>query len=198
MPCYDPPPPWKKDQSANEAEAVKILCEQCRDMCNAGTLAQAPLRIIEWFLAHRMIDVSIAVDYGRADEFHAACQDVAKIEAVIVALEGANPPKPLSPFTIVKCVAKASPEEAPYDAWEIPELSDLEIVSGMSDKIPHWATDTLGLIHSSEVNVGPRSVGSRIKGNWIIRTKKDLGAQKHGTQAYYNAAKFKKIFTIVG
>jgi hypothetical protein len=100
-------------------------------------------------------------------------------------------------FTLVKCINKQFPDAPPCVAWEIPELSQLEMVSGMSEHIPRWATRMLASVHMCEVNVGRQSVGSRIKGNWIVYSEKGDGQFVKGGVAYYSADEFKKNYTVI-
>ena len=72
MPCYEPPPPWSRAQESNANQAAKLLCAQCRAMLDSGTLVSRPL--IEWFIAHREIDLEIAAGayYGNPTPAEAA------------------------------------------------------------------------------------------------------------------------------
>lgn len=59
MPCYEAPPEYEADARTNAETAVKILCAMVQ---SAPNYALVPPPLLEWYLAHRRIDLRVARD----------------------------------------------------------------------------------------------------------------------------------------
>ena len=84
MPCYDPPPEWEGDARKNAEEAVRLLCDQVETRLRGsnGLVSVPPAELLRWYLAHRKIDLRIALDPRMGKKWEAAdiSQDIIRIE----------------------------------------------------------------------------------------------------------------------
>jgi hypothetical protein len=99
-------------------------------------------------------------------------------------------------IALVKCSYNRYPADDPCGAWQLPYLSDFELASGMSEKIPRWAVPMLNSLYLGEINAGRGTPGHRLQGSWLIFHEKG-GRLKKGNVAYYVDKEFKKHYTVI-